>query len=105
MRGLRAPTAGWALITPSVAYANTGRASDSRKQGNVTGLGKAFTRLIACRMLLGAFDTPSGAWQRASSGGPSAPGTGMALEPDGEGAASTPLGVAPSLELIGVDPM
>src|SRR5262245_46260062 len=66
MRGLRAPTAGCALNTLRVAYIISGWSSASRKQGRVTGLGRASTRVTTSSTVCGDVGVPAGATQRLS---------------------------------------
>ncbi|MEI9950300.1 MAG: hypothetical protein WDO74_15305 [Pseudomonadota bacterium] len=77
MRGLRAPRAGCALNKLLVALICSGRASDSRKQGKLSGFGSALIKVTVSPIVRGESDTPPGARQ---------PGVGLrgagALEPD-----------------------
>jgi hypothetical protein len=50
-RGLRLPSAGCALTWLSTACIASGRDSDSTKQGNVAGLGNAFSSAATSTML------------------------------------------------------
>ena len=74
MRGLRVPWDCCALNKLFVALISIGRANDSKKHGNVSGLGSALISVTVSAMLAGAFETPAGATQaglcgRAAGGG------------------------------------
>jgi len=63
MRGLRGPCAGCALRKLLVALIWSGRASDSKKQGKLSGLGSELISVTVSLIVRGAFDTPAGARQ------------------------------------------
>jgi hypothetical protein len=63
MRGLRAPLAGCALNTLTLALTSSGRASDSRKQGKLNGLGSALINVSVSSIVPGELETPAGARQ------------------------------------------
>ena len=63
MRGLRTPCAGCALNKLLVAWTESGRASDSKKQGKLSGLGSALISATVSSIVRGESDTPAGARQ------------------------------------------
>jgi len=65
MRGLRGPRAGCALNKLLVALISSGRASDSKKQGKLSGFGSALINVTVSSIVCGELDTPAGARQPA----------------------------------------
>src|SRR6185369_6406295 len=63
MRGLRVPCAGCKLNKLMVAWISSGRASDSKKQGKLSGLGSALISVTVSAIVPGEADTPAGARQ------------------------------------------